>query len=159
MKKLLAVLLTFVIVCSVLVACSKTDNENLTKPIGTEGIVTEEAKIKESNAIKFIETQYTEEELGLDDIDKNYQFMIASTGIEIDGERYVKVVANVPVKNDTTAENGQQTYSMQTYGEYFISFDGETVLMRDQKTGETKELENRYADYSQKGNSATKSDK
>ena len=158
MKKLLAVLLTFVVICSVLVACSKSENEKA-KPIATEGIVTEEAKIKESNAINFIESQYTKEELGLDGIDNNYQFMIASTGVEIDGEKYVKVVANVPVKNDTTAKNGQQTYSMQTYGEYFISFDGKTVLMRDQETGETKELENRYADYAQKGDSATKSDK
>lgn len=159
MKKLLAVLMTFVIIGSVLVACSKA-NDDPTKPYATEGISTEEAKIKESNAIKFIETQYTAEELGLDKLDKNYQFMIASTGVEIDGVKYVKVVANVPVKNDTTAENGQETYSMQTYGEYFISFDGETVMMRNQETGELKKLENRYADYSQKGDaeSADKQD-
>lgn len=154
MKKLLTVLLTFVVICSVLAACS---NGEKAKPIVTEGIVTEEAKIKESNAIDFIKTQYTEEELGLADIDQNYQFMIASTGVEIDGKYYVKVAANVPVENDTTAENGQQTYSMQTYGEYFISFDGETVLMRDQETGKTKKLENRYADYSQKGSTAAES--
>lgn len=151
MKKVFAVLLTFVIIFSVLVACSKTDNNNGNTPPATEGIITKEAKIKESNAINFIESQYTAEELGLADIDRNYQFMIASTGVEYDGEKYVKVVANVPVLNDTTTEDGKQTFSMKTYGEYFISFDGETVLMKDQKTGEMKELENRYADYSQKG--------
>lgn len=155
MKKLSAILLTFIVVCSVLVACSKEP----AAPIQKEGIVTEAAKIKENNAIEFIQSQYTEEELGLDKIDQNYQFMIASTGVMINGENYVKVVANVPVKNDTTAENGKETYSMQTYGEYFISFDGQTVLIRDQKSGETRELENRYADYSQKGDAAAKSDK
>lgn len=155
MKKLSVVLLTLIVIGSVLVACSKEP----AAPIEKEGIITEEAKIKESNAINFIRSQYSEEELGLDKLDQSYQFMIASTGVEISGENYVKVVANVPVKNDTTAENGKETYSMKTYGEYFISFDGQTVLMRDQKSGETKELENRYADYSQKGDTVAKSDK
>lgn len=153
MKKIFVLFLTAVVVCAAFVGCSKSGGDegegntvSTTKPI-----VTEDAKIKESDALDFIKNAYTTEELGLDKTDKNYQFMIASNGVEIDGKNYVKVVANVPVQNDTTSADGKVTYSMETLGEYYISFDGKTVLIKDMKTNEYSELENKYEEYKEKG--------
>lgn len=151
MKKVLAVLMTFVILGTALVACSKTEENKITT---TEPIATEEAKIKESDALEFIKTAYTPKELGLDSTDKNYQFMVATSGVEIEGAKYVKVVANVPTKNDTTSADGKTTYSMVTLGEYYISFDGKTVLTRNMETNEYTKLENKYSDYSAKSKDA-----
>lgn len=118
-------------------------------------VPTEEAKIKDSDAINFIENSYTPKELGLDNTDKDYSFMIASNGVDIEGEKYVKVVANVIVKKDVTTEDGKETFSMETIGEYYISFDGTKVLKKDMKNNKMSELENRYDAYSAKGNTTT----
>lgn len=159
MKKILAVLAVIVIACTAFAACSK--NEDATTTVVHETAVqieTEEAKIKESDAIDFIKNAYTEKELGLDGADGNYSFMIASSGVEIDGEKYVRVVANNPVKNDTTNEDGKETYRMETLGEYYISFDGKKVLMKNSDGEGYTELENRYDDYSAKGETVSESE-
>lgn len=130
---------------AVLCACSNAEtHEEIT---AASEIPTEEAVIKETNAIDFIEQCYTKEELGLDKVEKDYSMMVASSGVDIDGEKYVKVVANVVVRNDTTNEDGKETFSMETMGEYFISFDAKTVLMKDRESGKYKKLDNRYEEY------------
>ncbi|MGN0522260.1 MAG: hypothetical protein ACI4IQ_06445 [Eubacterium sp.] len=120
---------------------------------------TDAAKIKDVDALDFIKNSYTEEELGLDETDKDYSFMIASKGVEIEDKEYVKVVANVMKKNNVTNEDGKETFSLETIGEYFISFDGQTVLKKDMKTNEYTELENRYQDYKSKGETTTENAK
>lgn len=147
MKKILTVLLAVLMICSVFAGCSAkeptTDDNGL--------ISVDDAKIKESDAIFYIQSMYTPEELGLADVTEDYSFMVASSGVDIDGKKYVKVVANVPVPKSEPNEDGQQTYSMETYGEYYISFDGKKVLMKDMTTGEYVKLENKVKDYSAKG--------
>ncbi len=155
MKKFLAVLLAAVTVACMFVACSKADDKNTTQST-TASVenATDKAKIKDSDAINFIKTSYTKEELGLDKVKEKYDFMISQNGIKIGKKQYVKVAANIMKKNDTTSKDGKQTYSLTPVGEYYISFDGDEVLMKDLKSGKYEKLENRYQDYSAKGQTA-----
>lgn len=155
MKKFLAVLLAAVTVACMFVACSKADDKNTTQStIASVENATDKAKIKDSDAINFIKTSYTKEELGLDKVKEKYDFMISQNGVKIGKKQYVKVAANIMKKNDTTSKDGKQTYSLTPVGEYYISFDGDEVLMKDLKSGKYKKLENRYQDYSAKGQTA-----
>lgn len=155
MKKFLAVLLAAVTVACMFVACSKADDKNTTQSTTTSvENATDKAKIKDSDAINFIKTAYTKEELGLDKVKEKYDFMISQNGVTIDKKQYVKVAANIMKKNDTTSKDGKQTYSLTPVGEYYISFDGDEVLMKDLESGKYKKLENRYQDYSAKGQTA-----
>lgn len=155
MKKFLAVLLAAVTVACMFVACSKADDKNTTQST-TASVenATDKAKIKDSDAIKFIQNAYTRKELGLDKVKEKYDFMISQNGVKIGKKQYVKVAANIMKKNDTTSKDGKQTYSLTPVGEYYISFDGDEVLMKDLKSGKYKKLENRYQDYSAKGQTA-----
>lgn len=155
MKKFLAVLLAAVTVACMFVACSKADDKNTTQST-TASVenATDKAKIKDSDAINFIKTSYTKKELGLDKVKEKYDFMISQNGVKIGKKQYVKVAANIMKKNDTTSKDGKQTYSLTPVGEYYISFDGGEVLMKDLKSGKYKKLENRYQDYSAKGQTA-----
>lgn len=155
MKKFLAVLLAAVTVACMFVACSKADDKNTTQST-TASVenATAKAKIKDSDAINFIKTSYTKKELGLDKVKEKYDFMISQNGVKIGKKQYVKVAANIMKKNDTTSKDGKQTYSLTPVGEYYISFDGDEVLMKDLKSGKYKKLENRYQDYSAKGQTA-----
>lgn len=155
MKKFLAVLLAAVTVACMFVACSKADDKNTTQSTTTSvENATDKAKIKDSDAINFIKTSYTKEELGLDKVKEKYDFMISQNGVKIGKKQYVKVAANIMKKNDTTSKDGKQTYSLTPVGEYYISFDGDEVLMKDLKSGKYEKLENRYQDYSAKGQTA-----
>lgn len=155
MKKFLAVLLAAVTVACMFVACSKAYDKNTTQST-TASVenATDKAKIKDSDAINFIKTSYTKKELGLDKVKEKYDFMISQNGVKIGKKQYVKVAANIMKKNDTTSKDGKQTYSLTPVGEYYISFDGDEVLMKDLKSGKYKKLENRYQDYSAKGQTA-----
>lgn len=155
MKKFLAVLLAAVTVACMFVACSKADDKNTTQST-TASVenATDKAKIKDSDAINFIKTSYTKKELGLDKVKEKYDFMISQNGVKIGKKQYVKVAANIMKKNDATSKDGKQTYSLTPVGEYYISFDGDEVLMKDLKSGKYKKLENRYQDYSAKGQTA-----
>ena len=155
MKKFLAVLLAAVTVACMFVACSKADDKNTTQST-TASVenATDKAKIKDSDAINFIKTSYTKKELGLDKVKEKYDFMISQNGVKIGKKQYVKVAANIMKKNDTTSKDGKQTYSLTPVGEYYISFDGDELLMKDLKSGKYKKLENRYQDYSAKGQTA-----
>ena len=155
MKKFLAVLLAAVTVACMFVACSKADDKNTTQST-TASVenATDKAKIKDSDAINFIKTSYTKKELGLDKVKEKYGCMISQNGVKIGKKQYVKVAANIMKKNDTTSKDGKQTYSLTPVGEYYISFDGDEVLMKDLKSGKYEKLENRYQDYSAKGQKA-----
>lgn len=156
-KKLIALVLVVVAVCAALYGCSNSADDTVetsAKVTAAPEVPTEEAVIKASDAIHYIEQSYTKEELGLEKVEKEYSMMVASNGVDIDGDKYIKVVANVIVRNDTTNEEGKETFSMESVGEYFISFDAKTVLMKDQKSGEYVELENRYDEFVSK-NQAT----
>ena len=148
-------MLAAVTVACMFVACSKADDKNTTQST-TASVenATDKAKIKDSDAIKFIQNAYTKKELGLDKVKEKYDFMISQNGVKIGKKQYVKVAANIMKKNDTTSKDGKQTYSLTPVGEYYISFDGDEVLMKDLKSGKYEKLENRYQDYSAKGQTA-----
>lgn len=163
MKKVLAIVLSVFMVSSVFVACSKGNDDKkttttapapITQEAATKTIETQKAVIKESDAINFIRASYTDEELGLADVEKDYSLMVSSSGVDIDGTKYIKVAANVMSKSDVTTEDGKPTYNFEAVGEYYISFDGKTVMMKDMKTGKYKKLENRYDAYKAKGDTA-----
>lgn len=154
MKKFLSIILSVLIIGLAFSACSsesdETESENTDVSASTV-IETEKAVIKESDAINFIKNSYTDEELGLSDVENDYSLMVAENGVEIEGKNYIKVAANVMTQSDVTTDGGKPTYNFTAVGEYYISFDGKTVLMKDMNTGEYKELENRYEDYKSKG--------
>lgn len=124
-QKAVAIILGACTICSVLTftACSKQD---ATKEESV--IVTEKAKIKDADAINYIES-YSSKQLGLtDDEKKACSFMVASDGEEIDGKKYIKIIA--AIKNEQKGNDGQVTYTFDTKGEYFISFNGDEVLKK-----------------------------
>lgn len=128
-QKAVAIILGACTICSVLTftACSKQD---ATKEESV--IATEKAKIKDADAINYIES-YSSKQLGLTDEEKKAcSFMVASDGEEIDGKKYIKIIA--AIKNEQKGNDGKTTYTFDTKGEYFISFNGDEVL---KKSGDT----------------------
>lgn len=157
-KKILAIILSAVAILAVFTACSGNDadatDESVTHTTEKQ-IPTQDAVIKESDAANFIEESYSAKELGLEDVESDYSFMVASSGVDIDGENYVKVVANVITKKDSTTPDGKETFSLETVGEYYISYDGETILKKDIESGKYSELENKYDEYKEKAEANT----
>lgn len=153
-------MLAAVLIGSAFAGCSDDKKEEKKKEESTSKVTvdpeyaTDKAVIKEIEAINFIKESYSEKELGLDKTDEDYSLMIASTATEIEGEKYVNVVANVRHESDTTTKDGGKTFTFKTVGSYFISFDGKTVLKKDLKTGKYSELENRYSKFKEKSTSA-----
>jgi hypothetical protein len=151
-------LLAVVVIVGFTACSSNKEGSSSDTVVTTSEIATEDAKIKEREAVEFISQSYTSEELGLEDADRDYSFMVASGGVDIDGTNYIKVVANVIIKQDSQTDDGEDTFSMETLGEYYISFDGEKVLRKDMATGEYLTLENRYQDYKNKGETVASTD-
>ena len=123
-QKAVAIILGACTICSVLTftACSKQDTTK-------ESVVaTEKAKIKDADAINYIES-YSSKQLGLTEDDRaKCSFMVASDGEEIDGKKYIKIIA--AIKNEQKGNDGKTTYTFDTKGEYFISFNGDEVLKK-----------------------------
>ena len=123
-QKAVAIILGACTICSALTftACSKQDTTK-------ESVVaTEKAKIKDADAINYIES-YSSKQLGLTEDDRaKCSFMVASDGEEIDGKKYIKIIA--AIKNEQKGNDGQVTYTFDTKGEYFISFNGDEVLKK-----------------------------
>ena len=129
-KKAISIILcAFIIICSVAFAsCSKQESKAET----ASAVATEKAKIKDADAINYIES-YSSKQLGLTDEEKKAcSFMVASDGEEIDGKKYIKIIA--AIKNEQKGDDGKTTYTFDTKGEYFISFNGDEVL---KKSGDT----------------------
>ena len=55
--------------------------------------------------------------------------MVASDGEDINGKKYVKVIA--AIKHEHKDDNGKSTFTLETKGEYFISFDSSEVLKKN----------------------------
>lgn len=142
MKKIIALLLTLLIsLC--LISCSNqnsaSDEETTTTTkITTTRLETEKATIKDSEAIELIKS-YSPKELGLTEKDmQECSFMIAKYGETIDNVDYVKVVATVKTEH---VDNGETTYTLENRGEYYISFDGKTILSKNLTDGTYSNLE------------------
>mgnify|MGYP000983444737 FL=1 len=126
-KKAMSIILcAFIIICSVAFAsCSKQESKAET----TSAVATEKAKIKDADAINYIES-YSSKQLGLTENDRaKCSFMVASDGEKINGKSYIQVIA--AIKKEHKSNDGQATYTFDTKGEYYISFDGDEVLRKD----------------------------
>lgn len=126
-KKAISIILcAFIIICSVAFAsCSKQESKTET----VSAVATEKAKIKDADAISYIES-YSSKQLGLTEDDRaKCSFMVASDGEEINGKSYIQVIA--AIKKEHKSDDGQATYTFDTKGEYYISFDGDEVLRKD----------------------------
>lgn len=126
-KKAISIILcAFIIICSVAFAsCSKQESKAET----ASAVATEEAKIKDADAISYIES-YSSKQLGLTEDDRaKCSFMVASDGEEINGKSYIQVIA--AIKKEHKSDDGQATYTFDTKGEYYISFNGDEVLRKD----------------------------
>ncbi|MGN0458665.1 MAG: hypothetical protein ACI4IL_06830 [Eubacterium sp.] len=142
MKKIIALLIaSALIIC--LSACSNTEQKTETTTekttvSTTTRLATDKAVIKESEAIELIKG-YSAKELGLtEDEKKECSFMVAKYGEEIDGKKYVKVVATVKTEAET---DGEITYTLKNKGEYYIGFDGKEILSKDLSNGSYSNLE------------------
>lgn len=120
------ILCAFIIICSVAFAsCSKQESKTET----ASAVATEKAKIKDADAINYIES-YSSKQLGLTEDDRaKCSFMVASDGEEINGKSYIQVIA--AIKKEHKSDDGQATYTFDTKGEYYISFNGDEVLRKD----------------------------
>lgn len=126
-KKAISIILcAFIIICSVAFAsCSKQESKTET----ASAVATEKAKIKDADAINYIES-YSSKQLGLTEDDRaKCSFMVASDGEEINGKNYIQVIA--AIKKEHKSDDGQATYTFDTKGEYYISFNGDEVLRKD----------------------------
>lgn len=126
-KKAISIILcAFIIICSVAFAsCSKQESKAET----ASAVATEKAKIKDADAINYIES-YSSKQLGLTEDDRaKCSFMVASDGEEINGKSYIQVIA--AIKKEHKSNDGQATYTFDTKGEYYISFNGDEVLRKD----------------------------
>lgn len=126
-KKAISIILcAFIIICSVAFAsCSKQESKAET----ASAVATEKAKIKDADAISYIES-YSSKQLGLTENDRaKCSFMVASDGEEINGKSYIQVIA--AIKKEHKSDDGQSTYTFDTKGEYYISFNGDEVLRKD----------------------------
>lgn len=126
-KKAISIILcAFIIICSIAFAsCSKQESKTET----ASAVATEKAKIKDADAINYIES-YSSKQLGLTEDDRaKCSFMVASDGEEINGKSYIQVIA--AIKKEHKSDDGQATYTFDTKGEYYISFNGDEVLRKD----------------------------
>ena len=126
-KKAMSIILcAFIIICSVAFAsCSKQESKAET----ASAVATEKAKIKDADAINYIES-YSSKQLGLTEDDRaKCSFMVASDGEEINGKSYIQVIA--AIKKEHKSDDGQAKYTFDTKGEYYISFDGDEVLRKN----------------------------
>lgn len=130
-KKLITLIICVSVLSSIVVlsACSKQTDTTQTEQSTAVQVPTDEAKIKNADAVSYIES-YSNKELGLSDDDRaRCSFMVASDGEDINGKKYVKVIA--AIKHEHTDDNGKSTFTLETKGEYFISFDSNEVLKKN----------------------------
>ncbi|WP_178669048.1 hypothetical protein [uncultured Eubacterium sp.] len=131
MKKIITLIICVSVLSNIVVlsACSKQADTTQTEQSTAVQVPTEEAKIKNADAVSYIEG-YSNKELGLSDDDRaKCSFMVASEGEIIDGKKYVKVIA--AIKHEHKNDDGKTTFTLDTKGEYFISFDSSEVLKKD----------------------------
>ena len=130
-KKLITLLICVSVLSSIVVlsACSKQADTTQTEQSTAVQVPTDEAKIKNADAVSYIES-YSNKKIGLSDDDRaRCSFMVASDGENINGKKYVKVIA--AIKHEHKDDNGKSTFTLETKGEYFISFDSSEVLKKN----------------------------
>lgn len=117
-------------ICFSLSACTNNLNNNNDSELSISNVTlqTDEAKLKDSDAVELIKS-FSNDELGIDDdIIKDCSFMVQSDGVLIDGNSYIKVIAALKNQND------DGTFSFDIKGEYYISYDATVILKKSNDT-------------------------
>ena len=137
MKKALTVLISICLVAAMFAACaSKTPagNSKSEESFPNGGIAkatsmtTDQAKIVDKDAINLIKS-YSAKELSLTDEEmKKCDFLVAASGVEVNGDNYIQVIA--AVKN-VHEEDGKTSFTFDNKGEYYIRYDGKQILKKD----------------------------
>lgn len=152
MKKILTLVLCAVLGISVFTACSKEAGNqspsdstapSIQKTTQAE-LPTEDAVIKEIDAINLIKS-YSDKELGLSkELRKECSFMVASSGVKIEKDLYIKVVA--VIKNEKKDEKtGESSFQFDTKGEYYIRYDGKQILSKNLKDGKYTQMKVKHS--------------
>ncbi len=159
MKKIIAFIICTLFASIILIACSAggaadsetkkaNSSETVNSTVSTEAasevkdFVTtqiaetpiEKAKISEADASKMV-SNLSMEQLGLEGDKKDYKFMVSTDGKTVDGVDYIEVLAAVVAE-----KNKDDTFSVETKGDYFVSYDGSKVYSRNMLTGELTEI-------------------
>lgn len=135
LKKVLAIVLATLMVMVVFAACSSdSETEEDATEETTLSVTTDDAVVCGSDASALIKT-YTAEELGIEGDLDDYTILVANNGVEIDGSYYI----NVSIANKI--DNGDDTYSFDSVGEFYISYDATEILSYDSETDTYTALE------------------
>ncbi len=140
MKKVLVFVLCAAISVCVFGACAKKDTKETTKAAAstTVKMTTDSAVIKEADAINLIQS-YSDDELGLTKKDrKKASFMVAGSGVEIEGDNYIEVVATV--KNEHK-DGDKISYTFDHLGIYYIRYDGKKIMRKDMESDKAKYID------------------
>lgn len=162
MKKHLLLIITIIIVIISFTACSSNSNNNDDVGASTTIAATKQNDDKESETSykkvdNLVTTQIAKEpienakisgyeatqiisgmdvkKLGLKGKTEDYRFMVSPEGKVIEDQNYIEVNAM-----EITQENDDGTMSVDIKGNYFVSYDGKKILVRDLTTGEFSEL-------------------
>lgn len=161
MKKIIISVISILIISVMFAACSQisdntkktTDNSETTAAAQSdvsadenvpdkENLITtqiaetplEDADITSAEASEIISGMPLEK-LGLEGDKSDYKFMVSTEGKAIEGTDYIEVIAS-----QVSEEKEDGSISMETKGDYFISYDGKKMLKRDTATGDFSEL-------------------
>ena len=156
MKKILLLTAIFLIGSFIITACSNKQSNDTTTEKNQSTVQTEvsstvvdknkqgttklsdtpleKASISGSDASKKI-SSLSMDKLALKGKKEDYKFMVSTQGKVIDGEDYIEVIASKVKK-----ENKDGSVSMDTVGQYFVSYDGEKMLIKDMQTGKFSQL-------------------
>ena len=143
MKKAIVFIICAAIAICVFSACAKkTEKETTTakasKETSVTAITTDDAVIKDADAINLIES-YSDKELGLTKEErKKASFMVASNGVDIEGKNYIEVIATV--KNEHK-DGDKTTYTFDNLGVYYISYNGKKIFRKDMKSETAKYID------------------
>lgn len=141
MKKAIVLIFTLFLCAVLFAACTNkkaTNTENLTGYVApAQPLTTNQAKITEKDAADYIKS-YSAEELSLTEDDfKHCNFLVSNSGVEIDGEYYVEVIA--AIRNAHKDEAGNTTYTFDHKGKYYIRYDAGKVLKKDMQNDMEKD--------------------
>ncbi len=139
-KEILVLLALIIAICGVFAACSSEKESEPAPPEEGEEITLDTAKIKNADCIALIKS-YEPSELGLDGTWEDYDFVAhRSDGVYLTDKQYKGYYVCVEVGTKNFNDDG--TFSVDTAGVFYISYDGETLLSYDQESGEYTRIKN-----------------
>ena len=143
MKKVFAILISLVVICSAFAACSKPQKDQPTTVPETvtakqvDKTTTDTAKIKNADAANLIKS-YSAKQLSLTDKEKKEcSFLTNDSGVKIGDDYYISVIAAYKISEK--GEDGKTYIKFDHRGEYYIRYDGKKILKKNMDNKEKDE--------------------